>query len=396
MDPFNPTPVDTQSLSSLDLLHSLHPLDFISFYPKQQDYSLPYSVMAESFLHTIPDQHNHLEPSLHQILDQHQEPSIQQIPDLHHHQFSDHSQSVEPIADQHDLESSSSTYSFSSSPPMFLHPNLSFCSSASSSSVASSVTSPNSSADSSPHKEAVSPVVPALYPLFSYPKRRSSPPAAPVRRVTQKRMSTSSPGPIPATVPTMVQRDENGVDWIGFVYSKDRVKTDYTIRCDIESVSIASLRSDFKQQNCIYPRACVPPDQYKGNRQKYETECNSIGWCLSFINPQLRGQRGLIQRAVDSWRNTNANPSLRSRRVRRMSRKQEKLKCANIAAAAAAAVTTSSASPMAMAGPVQYMTYSYPYEVPYTPQQYLPMPVSYTLATGPVERSCSSSPLDLE
>lgn len=134
--------------------------------------------------------------------------------------------------------------------------------------------------------------------------------------------------------PAMVHRDQNGIDYITFSYSRDRTQKCHTIRCDIEKVDIESLSDTFKQENCIYPRACVPPEEYKGTRQKYESECNSIGWCLAYINPSIQKRRGLVQRAVDSWRNTNANPSLRSRRVRRMSRKQEKLRRAKIAEAA--------------------------------------------------------------
>jgi hypothetical protein len=52
----------------------------------------------------------------------------------------------------------------------------------------------------------------------------------------------------------------------------------------------------------------------------YETECNTVGWALAELNPCLRGKRGLIQRAVDSWRNSNQDPRLRSRRVRRMAK----------------------------------------------------------------------------
>lgn len=144
------------------------------------------------------------------------------------------------------------------------------------------------------------------------------------KRASKKSSNSSLPGPIPASTPTLVKRDEYGVEWISFEYSKDRVKSAYCIRCDIEKVDISQLADDFKSDNCIYPRATVPPDQYTGNRQKYETECNCIGWCLSYLNPSLRSQRGLIQRAVDSWRNTNADPSFRSRRVRRLSKKQTK------------------------------------------------------------------------
>jgi hypothetical protein len=45
-----------------------------------------------------------------------------------------------------------------------------------------------------------------------------------------------------------------------------------------------------------------------------------VGWALAQLNPCLRGKRGLIQRAVDSWRNSNQDPRLRSRRVRRMAK----------------------------------------------------------------------------
>lgn len=144
-----------------------------------------------------------------------------------------------------------------------------------------------------------------------------------VKLAKKKQSHKSLTASVPENYPTFVKTDQNGVDWIRFVYSKDKVKTSYKIRCDIDSVDAAKLEEEFKLQNCIYPRACVPPEQYKGNRQKYESECNRIGWCLVYINPILRGQRGLIQRAVDSWRNTNSNPCMHSRRVRRISKIQD-------------------------------------------------------------------------
>ncbi|KIW04528.1 uncharacterized protein PV09_04282 [Verruconis gallopava] len=130
----------------------------------------------------------------------------------------------------------------------------------------------------------------------------------------------AAPGPIPATTPLVVRQDQNGVQWIAFEYSRDRVKMEYTIRCDVESVNTDTLPQEFKTENCVYPRACCPKDQYKGNRLHYETECNTVGWALAHLNPCLRGKRGLIQRAVDSWRNSNSDPRLRSRRVRRMAK----------------------------------------------------------------------------
>jgi hypothetical protein len=130
----------------------------------------------------------------------------------------------------------------------------------------------------------------------------------------------AAPGPIPATTPLVVRQDQNGVQWIAFEYSRDRVKMEYTIRCDVESVDVNTLSQEFKTENCVYPRACCPKDQYKGNRLHYESECNTVGWALAQLNPPLRGKRGLIQRAVDSWRNSNQDPRLRSRRVRRMAK----------------------------------------------------------------------------
>ncbi|KAF7592631.1 hypothetical protein BBP40_012653 [Aspergillus hancockii] len=132
--------------------------------------------------------------------------------------------------------------------------------------------------------------------------------------------TSAAPGPIPATTPLVVRQDSNGVQWIAFEYSRDRVKMEYTIRCDVESVNVDNLSQEFKTENCVYPRACCNKDQYRGNRLVYETECNAVGWALAELNPALRGKRGLIQRAVDSWRNSNQDPRLRSRRVRRMAK----------------------------------------------------------------------------
>ncbi|KAJ5263552.1 hypothetical protein N7478_011157 [Penicillium angulare] len=109
-----------------------------------------------------------------------------------------------------------------------------------------------------------------------------------------------------------------------FEYSRDRVKMVYTIRCDVESVNVDSLDQDFKTENCVYPRACCSKDQYRGNRFLYETEYNAVGWALAELNPMLRGKRGLIQRAVDSWR--CMDPRLRTSCVRRqhkMNRKKD-------------------------------------------------------------------------
>ncbi|EWZ78904.1 hypothetical protein FOXG_17258 [Fusarium oxysporum f. sp. lycopersici 4287] len=123
-------------------------------------------------------------------------------------------------------------------------------------------------------------------------------------------------GPTRAANPLVVRQDRDGVQWIAFEYSIDRVKKQFTIRCDIEAVDTEQLSPEFKEQNCVYPRACDPKDQYRGNRLMYETECNRTGWALAKLNVPLQGKRGLLQRAVDSWRNSSKDHRLKSRRVR--------------------------------------------------------------------------------
>ncbi|KAI9245432.1 hypothetical protein BY458DRAFT_537037 [Sporodiniella umbellata] len=111
-----------------------------------------------------------------------------------------------------------------------------------------------------------------------------------------------------------------GVEWVSFVYSHHRTLRKYCIRTDLEKVETDSLDEKFKKENCVYPRANLAREAYHGNRWNYETECNVLGWKLAYLNQEeLAGKRGLIQRAVDSYR--NRYPSMRSRRVAR----QEKL-----------------------------------------------------------------------
>ncbi|KAL0076467.1 hypothetical protein F4703DRAFT_1761611 [Phycomyces blakesleeanus] len=112
----------------------------------------------------------------------------------------------------------------------------------------------------------------------------------------------------------------DGVEWVSFVYSHNRTLKRYAIRTDIHAISLDTIDDQFKIDNCVYPRANLPKESYKGNRWAYETECNVLGWKLAWLNSaDISGKRGLIQRAVDSYR--NRYPSMRSRRVAR----QEKL-----------------------------------------------------------------------
>ncbi|KAG0136701.1 hypothetical protein HOY82DRAFT_536098 [Tuber indicum] len=175
-----------------------------------------------------------------------------------------------------------------------------------------------------PHHQHVAPNTSSTAKIAQTPLHRASPstPSSGTKPGpgTASINPNAAPGPIPATTPLVVRQDNNGVQWIAFEYSRDRVKMEYTIRCDVESVTVDNLSHDFKTENCVYPRACCSKEQYRGNRLVYETECNTVGWALAELNPCLRGKRGLIQRAVDSWRNSNQDPRLRSRRVRRMAK----------------------------------------------------------------------------
>ncbi|KAJ3301786.1 hypothetical protein HDV03_000326 [Kappamyces sp. JEL0829] len=102
-----------------------------------------------------------------------------------------------------------------------------------------------------------------------------------------------------------------------FLYTAKGVSTEYKIRIDIAHLSQDDFDDEFKLTNSVYPKAAlVTRNEYKGNRWEYETSVNDIGWKLSWQNPVLLGKRGLLQRAVDSYRNTN--PESKSRRVARV------------------------------------------------------------------------------
>lgn len=83
-------------------------------------------------------------------------------------------------------------------------------------------------------------------------------------------------------------------------------ENEFSVRFDLESVDITKLNEKFKADNCVYPRANIPYEMYMGNRWNYETECNRLAWQFVSLNPVLLyGKKGLIQRAVDSYRNIN-------------------------------------------------------------------------------------------
>lgn len=89
---------------------------------------------------------------------------------------------------------------------------------------------------------------------------------------------------------------------------------EFCVRFDLDSVDISKISEKFKADNVIYPRANVPKDMYTGNRWVYETECNKLAWQFVTLNHVLLyGKKGLIQRAVDSYRKFNKQS--RNRRI---------------------------------------------------------------------------------
>ncbi|ORX53584.1 hypothetical protein DM01DRAFT_1407734 [Hesseltinella vesiculosa] len=152
--------------------------------------------------------------------------------------------------------------------------------------------------------------------LQTHQRRRSDQPFQPKRQNATRRRASSVASVVSLTAHEPVAHLIDGIEHITFLYSHDRLVKEYTVRTDVNSVSMDDIPIDFRLQNAIYPRANVDREEYDGNRWNYETSCNDLGWKLCWLNrEQLFGKRGLIQRAVDSYRNRHAE--LRSRRVTR-------------------------------------------------------------------------------
>ncbi|KAI5168195.1 hypothetical protein NEIG_01130 [Nematocida sp. ERTm5] len=99
-------------------------------------------------------------------------------------------------------------------------------------------------------------------------------------------------------------------------------EVEFSIKYDIENVDIDKMTEKFKMDNSVYPRANVQQERYLGNRWEYETEVNKLAWKLTALNPTLLyGKKGIVQRAVDSFRNLHRSTS--SRRVVRMKKMNE-------------------------------------------------------------------------
>ncbi|KAJ3381380.1 hypothetical protein HDU84_005152 [Entophlyctis sp. JEL0112] len=118
---------------------------------------------------------------------------------------------------------------------------------------------------------------------------------------------------VPATIPTSINV-QDGIEWLTFCYEVKGSPIYFRIRTDIDHLDVdRDMTEEFKMKNCIYIGASVDKVDYKGHRYEYENSVNHIGWKLCYMNPELCEKKGLIQRAVDSFR--NRFEKLRSRRV---------------------------------------------------------------------------------
>ncbi|CAO3597363.1 unnamed protein product [Absidia cylindrospora] len=201
------------------------------------------------------------------------------------------------------------SYSAAPSPPLLTSQTPTTSLSLSSSSSASSLSS-----------FSISP--PSTYNCDNkYRRRASDHPTTPASRVQKPSRRRASCHPSVASVVSLTAHEPvsnyiNGIEHITFLYSHERMVKEYTVRADVTNVDLNAIPMVFKAQNTIYPRANVEKSKYDGNRWEYETTCNALGWKLCWLNQeQLCGRRGLIQRAVDSYRNRHTE--MRSRRVTR-------------------------------------------------------------------------------
>ncbi|KAH3686216.1 hypothetical protein WICPIJ_002807 [Wickerhamomyces pijperi] len=137
---------------------------------------------------------------------------------------------------------------------------------------------------------------------------------------------STKPGPKPSKSAILLFKDEcTKEELIQFEFSKQKAINEFVvyvpeiILSDLPNLT-ASMDLSFKLQNSVYPNACVSAEEYTGNRFRYESESNQIGWVLCHHNESIQGKRGVIQRAVDSWRNTRPGDVSISRRLKKLKR----------------------------------------------------------------------------
>ncbi|KAI8322989.1 hypothetical protein GQ54DRAFT_303669 [Martensiomyces pterosporus] len=122
--------------------------------------------------------------------------------------------------------------------------------------------------------------------------------------------------PAHANEPSL-ETDDEGTPWLSFIYAQKGKPRRHRIRIDIDRAPLSAIPATFQKNNCVYPRANCERSIYAGNRWSYETECNGLGWKLSFLNQELlSGRRGLLQTAVNNYRTMVAGR--KSRRITRL------------------------------------------------------------------------------
>jgi hypothetical protein len=94
--------------------------------------------------------------------------------------------------------------------------------------------------------------------------------------------------------------EEFDPSWKQFKYSRDGVIKQYTLRTDVGSVDVERLPHGFKIENCLYPRALVPGDQYNGSDLNKEKKQNALGWALAELNPFLQGHTEVLHEILNS------------------------------------------------------------------------------------------------
>ncbi|KAF8930851.1 hypothetical protein BGZ58_008002 [Dissophora ornata] len=142
----------------------------------------------------------------------------------------------------------------------------------------------------------------------------------------RKFMSVMRPGPqdtTPSSKPSL--RDVNGVPWITYSYKTRGGTKIFTVRVDIDSVDMADIPSEFQRDNCVYPSANGPEQEYKGIRRDYERQCNEQAWKLAHLNPTLlASNRGALGRAVVEMRNVYLNEKSRREKRQEMAERRER------------------------------------------------------------------------
>ncbi|KAF9584571.1 hypothetical protein BGW38_005985 [Lunasporangiospora selenospora] len=103
------------------------------------------------------------------------------------------------------------------------------------------------------------------------------------------------------------QGKKNLIEFEGYTHGRFRKLELFS---DIETVRVQDIPTEFKRQNCVYPRSFVEGGNTEagqqslfGIRQAEESYLNELGWRLCFLNSSLlSGKRLLLQQALDAYR----------------------------------------------------------------------------------------------